>query len=72
MKEVRTGVDGHVTAPNLTSTMRRGPGLRDMWWCWSPPLQGGVVRSYSLHDSVWMHVLLLVLTKSLYVGVSDL
>jgi hypothetical protein len=32
------------------------------WWLQSPPLQGGVVQSYSLRGSTWMHALLLVLT----------
>jgi hypothetical protein len=35
---------------------------QSMWWLRSPPLQGGVVRSYSLRGSAWMHALLLVLT----------
>jgi hypothetical protein len=59
---VMFGAEGHVAALELTSVRRRGSGPQDTWWRWSPPLQGGVVRSYSLRDSVWMHVLLLVLT----------
>jgi hypothetical protein len=41
-----------------------GPHLRpqDTWRLRSPPLQEGVVRSYSLRGSAWMHALLLVLT----------
>jgi hypothetical protein len=61
VKEARSGTEGHVAAPELTSARRRGPGSRDKWWHRSPPLQEGVVRSYSLRDSAWMHILLLVL-----------
>jgi hypothetical protein len=62
VKEARVGAEGHVAVPELTSARRRGPGLWDTWWHWSPPLQEGVVRSYNLCGSTWMHVLLLVLT----------
>jgi hypothetical protein len=30
--------------------MRRGPGPLDMWRRWSPPYQGGGVRSHWTHD----------------------
>jgi hypothetical protein len=60
--EVRFRAEGHVVTPELTSARRRGLGPRDTWWLRSPPLQGSVVRSYSLRGSVWIHVLLLVLT----------
>jgi hypothetical protein len=43
VREARFGAEGHVAAPELTSTRRQDPGPRDMWWCRSPPLQGGVV-----------------------------
>jgi hypothetical protein len=42
-KKARSGAVGHVTTPELTSVRRRGPGPRDTWRLWSPPLQGGVV-----------------------------
>jgi hypothetical protein len=61
-KEARSGAEGYMTVPELASARRRRPRPRDMWWHQSPPLQGGVVRSYSLCGSVLMHVLLLVLT----------
>jgi hypothetical protein len=61
---------GHVTASELTSARRRGPGPWDMCQLRSSPLQGGVVRSYILRGSVWMHILLLILTSSLYAGYS--
>jgi hypothetical protein len=61
-KEVRYRAARHVAAPELTSSRRRGPGPWDMWWHWSPPLQGGVLRRYSLRGSAWMHALLFVLT----------
>jgi hypothetical protein len=61
-REVRSGAEGHVAVPELTSARRRGPGPRDTWRRRSPPLQGGVIRSYNLRGSAWMHALLLVLT----------
>jgi hypothetical protein len=71
-KEVRFRAEEHVAAPELTSARRRGPGPQDTWWLRSPPLQGGVARSYNLRGNVWMHALLLVLTQRLYVGVPSL
>jgi hypothetical protein len=62
IKEARSRAEGHVAALKLTSTRRHGPGPRDTWWRQSPPLQEGVVRSYSLRGSAWMHALVLVLT----------
>jgi hypothetical protein len=62
VKEVRTGAKEHVAASELTSARRRGPGPRDTCWCRIPPLQGGVIQSYNLCGSVWMHTLLIVLT----------
>jgi hypothetical protein len=61
-KEARSEAMGHVAVLDLTSARRRGLGPWEAWWCRSPPLQGCVVRSYSLRGSVWMHALLLVLT----------
>jgi hypothetical protein len=43
IKEVGTGAEGHVAAPELTSARRRGLGPWDIWWHRSLPLQGGVV-----------------------------
>jgi hypothetical protein len=37
-KEARSGAEGHVTAPELTSVRRQGPGPQDMWRRQSPPL----------------------------------
>jgi hypothetical protein len=62
VKEARSGAEGHVAAPELTSARRRDPGPRDMWWRWSLPLQGGMVQSYILRGSTWMHTMFLVLT----------
>jgi hypothetical protein len=62
VKETRSGDEEHVVAPELTSVRRRGPGPRDTWWHRSPPLHGGVIRSYSLRDSAWMYVIFLILT----------
>jgi hypothetical protein len=55
-KEPRFGAEGHVVASELTSARRQGPGQRDTWRLRSSPLQGGVVRSYSLHGSVGSHL----------------
>jgi hypothetical protein len=62
VKEAKTGAEGHVAASELTSARRRGPRPQDTWWHQSPLLQGGVVRSYNLCGSAWMHALLLILT----------
>jgi hypothetical protein len=61
-KEARSGAEGHVVAPELTLARKQGPRLRDTWWRQSSPLQGGVILSYSLCGSTWMHTLRLVLT----------
>jgi hypothetical protein len=61
INEVRFRADGHMAAPELTSTKRRGTGPRDMWWHRSSPLERDVVRSYSLHDSVYIYILFLIL-----------
>jgi hypothetical protein len=37
-REVRSGAEGHIAAPELTSAGRRGLGLWDTWRCWNPPL----------------------------------
>jgi hypothetical protein len=68
VREARSGAEGHVAAPELTLTRRRGPGSRDMWWRRSPPLQGGVVRRYNVRGSTWMHALLLVFNLELVCG----
>jgi hypothetical protein len=51
-KEAKSGAVGHMAAPELTSTRRQGPRPWDMWWCRSPPPQGGEVQSYSLRGSM--------------------
>jgi hypothetical protein len=71
-KDVRSGAEGLVTAPELTSVIRQGPRPQDTWRRQSSPLQWGVVRSYSLHDIAWMHTLLFILTWSLYTRVPDI
>jgi hypothetical protein len=71
-KLTSTGAERHVAVSELTSEQRRGPEPWDTWWRQSPPLQGGVIRRYSLCDNTWMHALLLVLAWRLYTGVSDL
>jgi hypothetical protein len=72
IKKAMTRAEGHVTAPELTSAWRRGTGPCDTWWRRRPLLQGGVIRSYSLRDSAWMHIMFLILTWSLYVEVPGL
>jgi hypothetical protein len=62
VKEAKFRAEGHVAASKLTSARRRGSRPWDTWWRWSPPLQGGVVQSYCLRGSAWMHTVLLVLT----------
>jgi hypothetical protein len=71
-REARSEAEEHMATPELFSARRRGPGPRDTWRRRNPPLQGGVVRNYSVCGSAWMHALLLVLTESLYVGVPGL
>jgi hypothetical protein len=61
-KETRSEAEGHVVRPELTLERMRGPGARDTWRLRNPPLQGGVVQSYSVHVSTWIHVLIVVLT----------
>jgi hypothetical protein len=61
VKEARSGAEGYVTASELISPRRQGPGPRDTWWRRSPPLQKYVIQKYSLRDSEWMYVLLIVL-----------
>jgi hypothetical protein len=62
VKGARSRAERYVAVPELTSARRRGPGPQDMWRRRSPPLQGGVVQSYNVYGSVYMHALLLVLT----------
>jgi hypothetical protein len=77
-REARSGAEEHVAAPELNSARRRdlGPcgntgahldrkvrsGLQDTWRHRSSPRYGGEVQSYMICSSVWMHVILLVLT----------
>jgi hypothetical protein len=61
-KEARSGAGGHVSTSELTSARMQGSELRNMWWHRNLPLHGGVVQSYSLYDSAWMHAIFLVLT----------
>jgi hypothetical protein len=49
-REAGPGDREHVTALELTSDAGRGPDLRNVWQCWSPPRQGGGVWSYGTHD----------------------
>jgi hypothetical protein len=60
--EARFEAEEHVATPKLNSARRWGPWPRATWEHRSSPLQGGVVRSYNLCGSMWMHALLLVLT----------
>jgi hypothetical protein len=53
---------GHVAAPELTLAGRRDLEPWDTWRLRGPPLQGGLVRRYSLCGSAWKHALLLFLT----------
>jgi hypothetical protein len=50
------GAMGHVAAPELTSTRRRGPELRDTWWRRSSPQQGGEVRGRGTHGGSGVHL----------------
>jgi hypothetical protein len=50
-KESMSGATRLVAAPELFSARRRGLGLRNTWWCWSTPLQGGEVQSCGKHGS---------------------
>jgi hypothetical protein len=51
-KEVKSEVEGHVAAPDLTLARRRG--LRP-WDTWKH-------QNYNIRGSAWMHVTLFVLT----------
>jgi hypothetical protein len=44
LKKAEPGALGHVVTPELTSSGRQGPELRDTWQCQSSPQQGGEVR----------------------------
>jgi hypothetical protein len=45
----------HVTAPELTSSMRQGPELRDTWQRQSSPQHRGEVRNHETRDSARAH-----------------
>jgi hypothetical protein len=62
VRKARFEAEGHMAAPKLTLTRRRGTGPRDTRQHRSPPLHGGMVQSYNVRGSAWMHALLLVLT----------
>jgi hypothetical protein len=66
-KEAISEAEGHVTMSELSLAKRRGPRSRDTWRRRRPHLYEGVVRSYNVCGSAWMHVLLIILTYSLYV-----
>jgi hypothetical protein len=55
-REARSGAEGHVAAPNLTSARRRGPEPRDTWQRRSPPRQGREVQSRGTRDHVGTHL----------------
>jgi hypothetical protein len=55
-KEVRSGAAGRVTAPEVTSVRRRGSELRDTWWRWSSPQQGGEVWGHGTHGGSGAHL----------------
>jgi hypothetical protein len=55
-KETRFGAAGHETALELTSVRRRGPKLKDMWWHWSSPQQGGEVRGHRTRGGSGAHL----------------
>jgi hypothetical protein len=46
----------HVAAPELLSVRRRGPGLQDMWQCWSLPRSGGEVRGRGTRGNAGAHL----------------
>jgi hypothetical protein len=48
--EAMTGAEGHMVAPELPSARMQCPRPWDTWWRRSPPLQSGVIQSYSLRD----------------------
>jgi hypothetical protein len=50
-KETRSRAEEHVTAPELNSARRRGPGPRNTWQHQSLPRQGGEVQGYRTRES---------------------
>jgi hypothetical protein len=56
VKEARSGAEGHVAAPELTSVRRRGPGPQDMWQHRSSPQQGGEVRGHGTGGGAGAHL----------------
>jgi hypothetical protein len=55
-KEVRSEAARHVAAPELTSSRRRGPKLRDMWQHRSSSQQGGEVRDRGTRGDAGAHL----------------
>jgi hypothetical protein len=55
-KEVGFGATGYVAAPELTSSKRRGPKLRDMWQRRSSSQQGGEVRDRETRGEAGAHL----------------
>jgi hypothetical protein len=47
---------GHMAAPELLSSSRQGPELRDTWQCRSSPQQVGEVRDRGTHGSTGAHL----------------
>jgi hypothetical protein len=47
---------GHVAAPELTSSRRQGPELRDTWQRWSSPQQGGEVQGHGTRGGAGVHL----------------
>jgi hypothetical protein len=45
-RETGSGAVGHVATPKPSLSGRWGPGPLDTWRRWSPPYQGGGVRSH--------------------------
>jgi hypothetical protein len=70
IKEVRSGAEGHVAAPELTSARRRGPELRDTWRRRSFPQQEGEVQSRETRGGSGAHLCMEVWSKVItYVAV---
>jgi hypothetical protein len=47
---------GHMAAPELLSSSRQGPELRDTWQCRSSPQQVGEVWDHGTHGSTGAHL----------------
>jgi hypothetical protein len=55
-REVRSGAEEHVAAPELNSARRRGSGPRDTWQHRSSPQQGGEVRGHGTRGGSTTHL----------------